>query len=46
MDVTSIQCGKHTRDELKEYRDANGLDNYDEALQSLLLLAHETGDWG
>lgn len=36
MDVTTIQCGKRTRDRLKEYRDENGLSNYDEALNDLL----------
>ena len=41
MDVTTIQCGKDTRDMVAEYRDANGYDNYDEALRGLL--QHEKG---
>jgi len=36
MDVTTIQCGKSTRDLLKEHRDKHGYDNYDEALRNLL----------
>jgi len=36
MDVTTIQCGKATREFLADYRDANGHDNYDDALQELL----------
>ena len=36
MDVTSITCGKETRNELREYRDEHDCDNYDEAIQQLL----------
>jgi len=36
MDVTTVQCGKATRDKLREYRDENGLSNYDEAIRHLL----------
>lgn len=36
MDVTTVQCGKGTRDDLREYRDENDLQNYDEAIQDLL----------
>lgn len=36
MDVTTVQCGKDTRDDLREYRDENDLQNYDEAIQDLL----------
>jgi Arc/MetJ-type ribon-helix-helix transcriptional regulator len=36
MDITSISCGSDTRDKLQEYRDANGYQNYDEALRNLL----------
>ena len=36
MDVTTVQCGKDTRDELREYRDENDLQNYDEAIRDLL----------
>ena len=36
MDVTTIQCGKDTRDDLRQYRDANDLQNYDEAIIDLL----------
>jgi len=36
MDVTTVQCGKETRNRLREYRDENGLSNYDEAIQHLL----------
>jgi len=36
MDVTTIQCGKETRNNLKSYKEDNGLDNYDEAIRSLL----------
>lgn len=36
MDVTTVQCGKDTRDELAEYRDENDLKNYDEAIRDLL----------
>jgi len=36
MDVTTIQCGKSTRDLLRDYRDEYGYDNYDEALRNLL----------
>ena len=36
MDVTTIQCGKQTRNKLREYRDEHEFDNYDEALKSLL----------
>lgn len=36
MDVTTVQCGKATRDDLREYRDEHDLQNYDEAIQDLL----------
>lgn len=36
MDVTTVQCGKDTRDDLREYRDENDLQNYDEAIRDLL----------
>lgn len=36
MDVTTIQCGKDTRDSLADYRDKHGYENYDEALRNLL----------
>jgi hypothetical protein len=36
MDVTTIQCGKETRELLKAYRDENEFENYNEALRSLL----------
>jgi hypothetical protein len=36
MDVTTIACGSTTRDRLAEYRDTQGFDNYDQALQSML----------
>jgi len=36
MDVTTIQCGKETRDKLREYKQTRGFDNYDEAIKSLL----------
>jgi Arc/MetJ-type ribon-helix-helix transcriptional regulator len=36
VDITSVSCGHETRDRLKEYRDANGYQNYDEALRNLL----------
>jgi len=36
MDVTTIQCGKSTRKRLKEYKAANDLRNYDDAINHLL----------
>jgi len=36
MDVTTIQCGKDTRDLLADYRDKHGYENYDEALRNLI----------
>lgn len=36
MDVTSINLGKTTRDELATYRDQNGYNNYNEAVAALL----------
>lgn len=36
MDVTTVQCGKDTRDDLRAYRDENDLQNYDEAIRDLL----------
>jgi len=36
MDVTTVQCGKDTRDKLATYRDKNDLQNYDEAIRDLL----------
>jgi hypothetical protein len=36
MDVTTVQCGTDTRDRLREYRDDNDLQNYDEAIRDLL----------
>ena len=36
MDVTTIQCGKDTRKELKQYKEDHGYQNYDEALRNLL----------
>jgi len=36
MDVTTIQCGTTTRDLLRSYKQANGYQNYDEALRNLL----------
>ena len=36
MDVTTVQCGKDTRNELREYRDKHDLQNYDEAIRDLL----------
>jgi len=36
MDATSIQCGRDTRDRLKAYKNDNGFDNYDAALNALL----------
>jgi hypothetical protein len=36
MDVTTIQCGKETRDLLADYKDKYGYDNYDQALRNLL----------
>jgi len=36
VDVTTIQCGKDTRDKVREYRDEQGYDNYNEALKALL----------
>jgi hypothetical protein len=36
MDCTTIACGSATRDDLAEFRDMRGFDNYDTALQALL----------
>jgi len=36
MDATTIQCGTDTRDMLKEYKENNHYENYDEALRNLL----------
>ena len=36
MDVTTIQCGKETRDLLADYKEEYGYDNYDQALRNLL----------
>lgn len=36
MDITTISCGRATRDRIQEYRDERGLSNYDAALQDLL----------
>jgi hypothetical protein len=36
MDVTTVQCGRDTRDDLRQYRDENDLQNYDEAIRDLL----------
>lgn len=36
MDVTTVQCGRDTRDDLRQYRDENNLQNYDEAIRDLL----------
>jgi len=36
MDATSIQCGRDTRDRLKAYKNENGFQNYDAALNALL----------
>ena len=36
MDVTTIQCGKDTRDLLADYRDEHNYENYDEALRNLI----------
>jgi hypothetical protein len=36
MDVTTVQCGKDTRDKLRAYRDEHDLQNYDEAIRELL----------
>jgi len=44
MDVTSVSCGKDTRNRLKEYRDEAGHRNYDEALNELLDLAEEANE--
>lgn len=36
MDITTVPCGRETRDVLAEYRDENDLPNYDAALRELL----------
>lgn len=36
MDVTTVPCGRSTRDALAEYRDQQGYSNYNEALRDLL----------
>lgn len=36
MDRTSIPLGTATRDGLKEYKEDNGLSNYNEAVKDLL----------
>lgn len=36
MDVTTVPCGRSTRDALAEYRDSQGYPNYNEALRALL----------
>ena len=41
MDVTTIQCGKDTRKMLKEYKEANDYQNYDEALRNLIQRVQE-----
>ena len=41
MDVTTIQCGKETREMLKEYKEANDYQNYDEALRNLIQRVQE-----
>ena len=41
MDVTTIQCGKDTREMLKEYKETNNYQNYDEALRNLIQRVQE-----
>ena len=36
MDITTISCGRSTRDRVQDYRDERGLKNYDAALKALL----------
>jgi hypothetical protein len=36
MDVTTIQCGKATRDRLRKYKAKNDFENYDDAINDLL----------
>lgn len=41
MDVTTVPCGRSTRDALAEYRDKQNHPNYNEALRDLLKSADE-----
>jgi len=36
MDATTIQCGKDTRNRLRQYKAENNCDNYDAAINELL----------
>lgn len=39
MDITTVQCGRDTRDRLKAYKNDNDLQNYDETIRELLEVA-------